>query len=223
MGSLGGFQSFDAIKPPFVDNQQLRASVNAEFFMEGFVCQGGCQIADELGRGVIEDTAAEGTGLQADGLDEVAFPNSGLSNDNQVRPAVDELARGELLYLLPVDRLPIKVPVKGLQCLELCEVSVVNAPLNRAFPAFIRLLTNNQVKKAQVGQGFFFRAQQRRVKSFRRDRDPEDVKVIQAALPQGCRNRRFPRLVFRSPHFEHPRIRAVSDIRPSGAAERHRH
>jgi hypothetical protein len=201
VGSLRRFQSFDTIKTPFINDQQLRAAVNTETLGQSLVRQGSGQVGDKLGGRAIQDTIAEGTGFEADGLDQVALSDPRLADDDQVRPAFDELACGYLLYLLPVDRLAIEIPVEGLQGLVLGEVSIVDATRDRAFPPVGSLLSEDRIEKAQGRKGLFLGAKQCRVESLRRDRDAEDRKMPEAALTQRLLGSSFSSWLFPFPWF----------------------
>ncbi len=90
------------------------------------------------------------TGAEADGLDQVAFPNTALSYPDQVLPTADELAPGQRLDPHPIDDLGIELPVEVGQSLDLGEPSRADAVGEGPLAAPVGLFVDQGPQEFQV-------------------------------------------------------------------------
>ncbi len=79
------------------------------------------QVLQNRGAGLITHPITQHTGAEADGLDQVAFPDTALSHPDQVLPAADELAPSQRLDPHSIDDLGIELPIEVGQGLVLGE------------------------------------------------------------------------------------------------------
>ena len=79
------------------------------------------QVGKQLGGGAVQNAIAVYAGFLPQSLNDVTLSDSAPTNQNQVAPAPDEIAGGQLFDLHPVERLGIELPVETLQTLVLGE------------------------------------------------------------------------------------------------------
>ena len=86
----------DAVEPELIDNQQIRAGVAAQACWQSLVGQRCRQIGQQGGRGAIQNSVTVHTGLLSDGLDYVTLANPAPAGQEQIVPAPNEIAGGQL-------------------------------------------------------------------------------------------------------------------------------
>src|SRR5208283_6175978 len=90
------------------------------------------------------------TGAEADGLDQVAFPDTALSHPDQVLPAADELAPSQRLDPHSIDDLGIELPIEVGQGLVLGEPGRADALGETPLAASVGLLVDQGPQEFQV-------------------------------------------------------------------------
>src|SRR5208283_3474336 len=106
--------AFGAIEAELVDDEEAELGVEANAVVDGLVGQGSGEVFEEFAAGNVTDTLFEHTRRQADTLDQPAFSQTGLADEDDVLLAANEVTLGERLDLEPRDS-GIEVPVEGVQ------------------------------------------------------------------------------------------------------------
>src|SRR5438552_6481713 len=102
---MWSFAAFDLVEGEFVDDEPVEAGVVAEPLGQGAVGQRSGQFGQELGTGGIADAITHDASGTADRLDDSAFADAALADEDEVVLAADEGGRGQFLDLGAVDRL----------------------------------------------------------------------------------------------------------------------
>ena len=117
-GGLRTEAAFDAVEAEFVNDEQRELGVEADAVVDGLVGQGGGEVFEEFAAGDVVDAVFEHARSQADALDQPAFSQAGLADEDDVLLAADEVALGQGFDLQAGDG-GIEVPVEGAQAAEL--------------------------------------------------------------------------------------------------------
>ena len=134
---FGTLESLDPVEAKLVDDQQVGILVFSQTLRERFIRERGGKVGDELGGGSVDNAKAKGASLHPDGLDDVAFSDARLSDQDQVGAASDELTRGKLLDLNAVEGFTIEVPVEVLDQLSFGELGSSDTSFGRTFTALV--------------------------------------------------------------------------------------
>lgn len=119
----------------------------------------------------VPGSVADHTGPDSDRLDEVTLSDPALANEHQVVVAPDEVPRGQLLDLYPVDRLGVEVPVEFLQRLSLAKPRLPDPSLDGPVAPPDRLMADQQVDEVEMRQLFSLGSGKRLVELLARQRD----------------------------------------------------
>ena len=131
-GGLRAEAAFNAVEAEFVNDEQIKTSVKADAVVDGLIGQRGREIFEKSAAGDVIDFMTQGTGRLADALDETAFTDAALADEDEILTSADEVARGECLDLDPADG-GIEVPIELGERLEIAEAGVLDATLEAAF------------------------------------------------------------------------------------------
>ena len=112
LAACGQTAAFDAIEAEFVNDEQAELGVEANAVVDGLVGQGGGEVFEEFAAGDVTDALFEHARGQADALDQPAFSQAGLADEDDVLLAADEVALGQGFDLQTRDG-GIEVPVEG--------------------------------------------------------------------------------------------------------------
>src|SRR6202035_2639815 len=118
--------------------------------------------------------------------------DSGMSRQDEILPAADEVAAGQVLDLDTLDGLGIEVPIEACQGFEFGEASFVDAAGQAAFAAQASLVGDETVQELQVGAAVLGSLGQGGVEVRGAQGDTQRAEVGQDALTQvleGCRLR----------------------------------
>jgi len=106
---------------------------------------------DHVEDGTIDDLEPGFDDVIADGLDEMAFSQSGRPHEQHIPALADELAGGQLIYLLPFDR-RVESPVEVLQRFVVAETGGFLAFVDQPLMADVDFILEDQFQELFVGQ-----------------------------------------------------------------------
>ena len=144
VGGLRGFAAFDLVEGELINDQPVEAGVIADSLRQGVIGQAGGQIDQQIGAGGVADTITHDTSGLANRLDDSAFADPALADQDEVVLAANEGASGQFLDLRAVDRLGIEVPVEVGQRVQLVELGVADATGDGPFATLLSLLGDEQ-------------------------------------------------------------------------------
>ena len=148
----GGFRAdgaFGAIEAELVNDQQAELGVEANAVVDGLVGQRSREIFEQLAAGEVTDTLFEHARRQADALDQPAFPQAGLADEDDVLLAANEVALSQGFDLQAGDG-RIEVPVEGAQGQGFAEAGLLDEALDAALPAQAGLIGEQPMEELQV-------------------------------------------------------------------------
>lgn len=159
----------------------------------------------------------EHTGRQADTLDEPAFSQAGLTHENNVLVAADEVALGQGLDLHTRDG-GIERPVEGGERQGFTEAGVLDEPFDAALAAQAGLIGEQSVQEVEMREACILGVLERRVELLGGDGDAECGEVGEDLVTPVWRCRRFCRARLRGLlgtgfHRRVPQVRASADSR----------
>ena len=111
-GGLRTDGTFDAVEAEFVNDQEAELGIEANAVVDGLVGQGGGEVFEKFAAGDVMDALFEHARGQADALDQSAFAQAALADEDDVLFAADEVALGQRLDLQAWDG-GIEVPIEG--------------------------------------------------------------------------------------------------------------
>src|SRR5439155_8411950 len=91
-GSLGTKAAFNAVQAELINDQQVEAGIEADAVVDRLVGQGGGQIFQESTAGRVKDTVAENASDLADVLNQPAFAQARLADEDDDLAATDEVS-----------------------------------------------------------------------------------------------------------------------------------
>ena len=141
--------AFGSIEAKFVNDQQRELGVEANAVVDGLVGQGGGEVFEEFAAGDVTDMLFEHAGRQANALDQPAFSQAGLPDEDDVLLAADEVALGQGLDLQAWDG-RVEVPVEGAQRERFAEVGVLDETFDAALAAQAGLIGEQAMQELQV-------------------------------------------------------------------------
>jgi hypothetical protein len=146
---VGTQTAFDLVEAKLIDDEQVETGVEAYALVDRVVSQRGREVFDEFAAGDVADAAADETSFFADTLDQMAFADSRLPDEDDVLLAADEVALGECFKLRAWDRW-IEVPVEGTERFQVAEVGIVDAVCDAAGAALAGLFGQQVVQEVEV-------------------------------------------------------------------------
>lgn len=150
-GGLRAEAAFDAIEAELINNKQIELGVKADAIVDGLVGQSRCEVFEKSAAGDVVDFMTQGAGSLADALDETAFTDAALADEDEILTSADEVAGGERFDLDPADG-GIEVPIELGERLKIAEAGVLDAALEAAFTPQSRLVSKQAVKEVEVRQ-----------------------------------------------------------------------
>ncbi len=141
--------AFDPVKAKFINYQHGKPGVEADAVVDGLIGHRGGEIFEEVAAGDVIDGVFEHTGRQADALDEPAFPQAGLTHENNVLIAANEVALGQGLDLHARDG-GIERPVEGAQGQGFAEAGVLDESFDAALAAQAGLIGEQSVEEVEM-------------------------------------------------------------------------
>ena len=148
-GCLRAEAAFDAVEAELVDDEQIKARVKADAVVDGLVGQSRCEVFEKSAAGDVMDFITQGTGSLADALDETAFTDAALADEDEILTSADEVAGGERLDLDPADG-GVEVPIELGEWLKIAEAGVLDAALEAAFAPQSGLIGEQAMQEVEV-------------------------------------------------------------------------
>ena len=148
----GGFRAdgaFGAIEAKFVNDQQAELGIEANAVVDGLVGQSRGEVFEQFAAGDVADALFEHARGQADALDQPAFSQAGLADEDDVLLAADEVALGQGFDLQPGDG-GIEVPVEAVKRQRFAEVGVLDEAFDAALAAQAGLVGEQPMQELQV-------------------------------------------------------------------------
>ena len=133
-----------AVKAEFVNDEQAELGMEADAIMDGLIGHGGGEVFQEFAAGDVVDRLFEHARSQADALDEPAFAESGLAEEDDILLAANEIGLGEGFDLQAWTGW-IEVPVERAQGQRFAEVGIFDEAFDAALPAQASLIGEQAV------------------------------------------------------------------------------
>ena len=138
-----------AVEAEFVNDQERELGIEADAVVDGLVRQCGGEVFQEFAAGDVADALFEHARSQADALDQPAFSQAGLADEDDVLLAANEVALGQSFDLQAWNR-RIEVPVEGAQGKRFAEVGVLDEAFDAALAAQAGLIGEQAMQELQV-------------------------------------------------------------------------
>ena len=155
--------AFQVVEAEFVDQQQVDPRVFGQEPVEGPVGQRGGEVLKQRGAGGVPHVIALSTRGAAHRLENAAFPQSGLADQDRVFVAAHEVAGDQLLDGAAVHALGVETPVESFQGRQFAKLRRVDPSLQRAFEPGLGRAGEQAMKEFQVAERFLLRRRQRGV------------------------------------------------------------
>ena len=190
--------AFHAIEAKFVHNEERKPRVEADAVVDGLIGERGREIFEEFAAGDVVDGVFEQTRGQTDALDEPAFSEARLPDENDVLFAANEVTLGEGFDLHARDG-GVEGPVEGGERPGFAEAGVLDEPFDAALASQAGLIGEQSMEEVEVGEAGVLGVLQRRVELVGGHGDAKRGEVGEDLVTpvRGRGRRRFRRFRFR--------------------------
>jgi len=149
---LGLGFTLQAVEAKLVDQQQVQPRVNSQLVIECPVSQRRCEFLEQFGAGREADMVPQHACGLADGLENPALAQAGLTDEDDVLVAAHEVTGRQLLNGPPIDSLGIEGPIESFQCGQFAELRRTQPPIEGTLPACRGGLRQQAMEEFQVAQ-----------------------------------------------------------------------